>query len=234
MRKAIELAAIAKRCTAPNPPVGAVVVAADGITILGEGFHTGPGKPHAEPEAVKNAESKGTSDFTGATMYTTLEPCHRGPGKRTPPCDEMVVAKRLRRCVVGHVDPDPTFGGTGVAHMVEAGVTVDVGPGGEDVRRSLRAYFHHRRTGMPYVVLKIASSLDGRIGCADGTSQWITKAAAREDAHGLRADSQAILVGSGTALQDRPSLTVRLPNETGLRLQPLRAVLDTHGRVREG
>jgi len=111
---------------------------------------------------------------------------------------------------------------------------VDVGVLETEIKHSLRAYLHHRSTGMPYVVIKIATSLDGCIGCADGTSQWITKAAAREDAHCLRADSQAILVGSGTALQDKPSLTVRLPEDPGLRAQPLRVVLDTCGRVVEG
>merc|ERR1719161_2357444 len=146
MRKAIELAAIAKRCTAPNPPVGAVVVAADGITILGEGFHTGPGKPHAEPESVKNAESRGTTDFTGCTIYTTLEPCHRGPGKRTPPCDELIVNRGFRRCVIGYVDPDPVFGGAGVEFLEEKGIDVVVlgGVTEEEIKDSLRAYTHHR------------------------------------------------------------------------------------------
>lgn len=234
MRRALQIGERGRRITAPNPWVGALVVAADGVSILGEGYHKGPGKPHAEVEAFNDAEAKGVKDFTGATVYTTLEPCHRGPGKRTGPCDELVAAKKVRRCVVGVVDPCPKFGGAGVGFMEEAGVAVDVGVAQAEIQNSYRCYFHHRNTGEPYVVLKIATSLDGRIACADKTSQWITQAAAREDAHKLRADSQAILVGSGTALQDRPSLTVRLSEDAGLVSQPLRVVLDTKGQVLEG
>merc|ERR1719203_1409155 len=132
------------------------------------------------------------------------------------------------------MDPDPKFGGAGVRMMRDVGIIVDVGVAEKEVQASLRSYFHHRRTGMPYVVAKIATSLDGRIACADKSSQWITKTAARQDAHRLRADSQAILVGSGTAVQDKPSLTVRLPEDPGLVKQPLRVVLDTRGRITEG
>lgn len=234
MQRAVRLSERAKRRTAPNPWVGAVIVAGDGKTILGEGFHSGAGQPHAEPEAFRDAEARGHTDFSEATLYCTLEPCHRGPGKRTPPCDELIRAKKVRRCVVGHVDPDPTFGGAGVQLMRDAGIIVDVGVEEKAVQNSLRAYCHHRRTGRPYVVAKIATSLDGRIACEDKTSQWITKTAARQDAHRLRADSQAILVGSGTAVVDKPSLTVRLPEDPGLKQQPMRVVLDTRGRVLEG
>jgi len=236
MRHAVVLAERARRQTAPNPWVGVVILAGDGKTVLGEGFHKGPGQPHAEVEAFRDAERRGAgaADFAEATLYTTLEPCHRGPGKRTPPCDELVCSKRVRRVVVGHVDPDPDFGGAGVSFIRAAGIAVDVGVAEDDVQTSLRAYFHHRQSKRPYVVAKIATSIDGRVACADGTSQWITQKDAREDAHRLRADSQAIMVGSETALKDRPSLTVRLPEDAGLRTQPLRVVLDTHGRVVEG
>lgn len=236
MRRAVALGETARRRTAPNPWVGVVIVAADGETVLGEGFHRGPGQPHAEVEAFRRADELGVTaeQLADATLYTTLEPCHRGPGKRTPPCDELVASRRVRRCVVGHVDPCPNFGGLGVGHLRDAGVVVDVGAGGPAVRSSLRSYLHHRRTGQPFVVAKIATSLDGRVACSDGTSQWITKSAARLDVHRLRADSQAILVGSGTALQDRPSLTVRLPEDADMAGQPLRVVLDTRGQVREG
>jgi len=215
IRRALRISEIAKRRTAPNPWVGAVLVAADGTTVLGEGFHKGPGQPHGEVEAFRDADRRGVSEeqIKGATLYTTLEPCHRGPGKRTPPCDELVVSRRVRRCVVGHVDPDLIFGGAGVQMMREAGVIVDVGVAEADVKKSLRAYLHHRSSGLPYVVVKIATSLDGRIGCADKTSQWITKTAAR---------------------QDNPSLTVRLTEDPNMAKQPLRVVLDTRGQVREG
>lgn len=236
MLRALRLSERAKRRTAPNPWVGAVLVAADGTTVLGEGFHHGPGQPHGEVEAFRDADRRGATkeQIRGATLYSTLEPCHRGPGKRTPPCDELVISRGVRRCVVGHVDPDPTFGGAGVEMMRSAGIQVELGVAELEVQASLRPYFHHRRTGMPYVVVKIATSLDGCIGCADKTSQWITKAAARQDAHRLRADSQAILVGSSTALQDKPSLTVRLPEDPDMAGQPLRVVLDTHGKVLDG
>jgi len=234
MRRALRLSEKGRRTAPPNPWVGAVIVGSDG-TILGEGFHTGPGKPHAEPESFIDAEKRGTTDFSGATLYCSLEPCHRGPGKRTPPCDELLVAKKIRRCVIGYVDPDPTFGGgLGVKHLRDNGVIVDVGIAEQEVKASLAPYSHHRNAGMPYVVLKIAASLDGRIACADKTSQWITKSAARLDAHRLRADSQAVLVGSGTALKDKPSLTARLPDDAGPIVQPLRVVLDSQGRVTEG
>ena len=229
MQQAFSLSLRGRLTTAPNPWVGAVIVGADG-TVLGSGFHSGPGCPHAEVEAVKDAEAHGHTDFSTATIYTTLEPCHWRPGKRTPGCDALVVAKRFQRCVIGHLDPDRTFGG-GVDVMKEGGVAVCC-VCDDAVRDSLRPYFHHRRTGWPYVVIKIATSLDGRVGCADGTSQWITQSAAREDAHRLRATSQAILVGSGTALKDAPSLTVRLPE--GCPRQPLRVVLDSCGRVVSG
>mmetsp|Transcript_95335 Transcript_95335/g.208508 ORF Transcript_95335/g.208508 Transcript_95335/m.208508 type:complete len:395 (+) Transcript_95335:33-1217(+) len=236
MRRAVGIAEKAKRRTAPNPWVGAVIVASDGKTILGEGYHHGPGQAHGEVEAFRDADKKGVTEeqLKGATIYTTLEPCHRGPGKRTPPCDELVCSRKVRRCVIGKVDPDPTFGGAGVQTMKEAGVQVDVGIAEFDVQNSLRSYFHQRSTGTPYVVVKIATSLDGCIGCADKTSQWITGPQAREDAGWLRADSQAILVGSETAIKDKPRLTVRVPGDPDMASPPLRVVLDTKGRVRDG
>eukprot|EP00933_Yihiella_yeosuensis_P053900 TRINITY_DN5221_c0_g2_i1.p1 TRINITY_DN5221_c0_g2~~TRINITY_DN5221_c0_g2_i1.p1 ORF type:complete len:427 (-),score=91.44 TRINITY_DN5221_c0_g2_i1:647-1876(-) len=234
MRRAVQLGERGRRITAPNPWVGAIIVAKDGKTILGEGYHTGPGKAHGEVEAFRDAEAKGHTNFEGTTMYTTLEPCHRGPGKRTGPCDELLVAKKIKRCVMGYIDPCPKHGGKGVALLEEAGIEVTVGVAEEEVRSSFRCYLHHRNTERPYVVLKIATSLDGRIACADKTSQWITQGPAREDAHRLRADSQAILIGSGTALADKPSLTVRLPEDPGLKEQPVRVVLDTRGRVLDG
>mmetsp|Transcript_42921 Transcript_42921/g.100220 ORF Transcript_42921/g.100220 Transcript_42921/m.100220 type:complete len:379 (-) Transcript_42921:22-1158(-) len=233
MLRAVELGEQGRRITAPNPWVGAIVVDADG-NVVGEGFHKGPGCPHAEVEAFRDAEANGVTDFSETTIYSTLEPCHRGPGKRTGPCDELVVSKGVKRCVIGHVDPDENFGGAGVKFIRDAGIQVDVGIAEEPVRHSFRSYLHHRRTARPYVVLKIATSLDGRVACADKTSQWITQAPARQDAHRLRAESQAVLVGSGTALADRPSLTVRLDGEPAPAKPPLRVVLDSKGQVTDG
>jgi len=242
MKQAIEQSEKGRCCTAPNPWVGAVIVAADGQTVLGVGYHTKAGNPHAEVEAVRDAERNGHANLNGAICYTTLEPCHRGPGKRTPPCDEMLVARGLSRVVIGHVDPDKQFGGAGVGLLQQNQISVTVGVCEQQVKESLKSYLHHRQTGKPWVVLKMATSIDGAVSCADGTSQWITQSAARQDSQLLRASSQAILVGSGTALQDNPRLTVRLPpteprraGEAAVpRVTPLRVLLDSSGRVTAG
>jgi diaminohydroxyphosphoribosylaminopyrimidine deaminase/5-amino-6-(5-phosphoribosylamino)uracil reductase len=221
MAQAAQLAERARRRTAPNPWVGALVVA-DG-TIVGRGATEPPGGPHAEIVALRDA---GTA-ARGATLYTTLEPCsHHG---RTGPCVDAILEAGAARVVVAVEDPDPQVAGTGTGRLRAAGVVVDVGVGAATVRDHLAPYLHHRRTGRAFCLAKTALSVDGRSAAADGSSQWITGAAARADAHGLRADSQAVVVGAGTALADRPRLTVRdadPPVE-----QPLRVLLDARGRV---
>jgi diaminohydroxyphosphoribosylaminopyrimidine deaminase/5-amino-6-(5-phosphoribosylamino)uracil reductase len=157
----------------------------------------------------------------------TLEPCaHHG---RTPPCTEAIVLAGIRRVVIGIEDPDPLVDGAGIAALRSAGIEVEVGVAADAVAEQLAAYRHHRRTGRPWVVLKLAATLDGRIAAPDGSSRWITGEAARLDAHRLRARSDAILVGAGTVRADNPSLTVRLPESDpffrGLDAQPLRVVL---------
>jgi diaminohydroxyphosphoribosylaminopyrimidine deaminase/5-amino-6-(5-phosphoribosylamino)uracil reductase len=223
MLRAIGLARSARRHTAPWPAVGCVLTR-DG-EIVGEGatgpFPTGP---HAEVAALRAA---GDRAF-GATAYCTLEPCdHHG---NTPPCTEALVAAGVSRVVVAVGDPDERVAGRGLARLREAGIDVQLGVGTDVAERDLAPYLHHRRTGRAFVVAKVALSLDGRVAAADGTSQWITSEEARADAHELRADSQAIVVGSGTALVDRPALTVRgvevAPAQT-----PLRVLLDARGRV---
>lgn len=222
MARAVELARSVRRHTAPNPWVGAVV--AHGDDVVGEGATSPPGGPHAEIHALRAAGAHAR----GATLYTTLEPCsHHG---RTPPCADAVRDAGLARVVVALEDPDPNVAGQGVALLRDAGITVDVGVGGGDARRSLAAYLHHRRTGRAYALLKTATSIDGRVAAADGTSRWITGPDARRDAHELRADSQAVLVGSGTALADGPALTVRDVDDPP-RVAPLRVLLDARGRV---
>lgn len=224
--------------------MGCVIVGADGKTVLAEGFHERKGGPHAEAAALADAKARGVprSEMSGATAYVTLEPCHRGPGKTTPPCDEALVASGIPHVHLALLDPDPAFGG-GAAFMRSQGVRVTVGAAAAAVRASLRPYLHQRRTGMPWVVLKVASTADGSIGCADGTSQWITGPEARAHGQGLRAASQAIIIGSGTALTDRPRLTRRgdearpswLPRGWLLPERPLlRVVLDARGQLREG
>jgi diaminohydroxyphosphoribosylaminopyrimidine deaminase/5-amino-6-(5-phosphoribosylamino)uracil reductase len=160
-------------------------------------------------------------------MYVTLEPCsHHG---RTPPCADAVIEAGVSRVVVGVTDPDPKVSGQGIKRLRTAGIEVEVGCRQSEIERQLAPYLHHRSTGRPFVVLKLASTLDGRSAAPDGSSQWITGDEARLDAHRLRADSDAILVGAGTVKADNPSLTVRLPEDERSRgdTDPLRIVLGT-------
>jgi diaminohydroxyphosphoribosylaminopyrimidine deaminase/5-amino-6-(5-phosphoribosylamino)uracil reductase len=199
MRRAIQLADSVRRTTSPNPWVGCLVTS-DGDTF--EGTTCPPGGPHAEAVALGRAGERAR----GATLYTTLEPCaHHG---RTPPCTKAIVAAGVARVVVGIEDPDPVAG-TGISDLRSAGVTVDVGVCAKQVRAQLAPYLKHRRTGRPWVVLKLAATLDGRTAAPDGSSRWITGEEARADAHRLRAESDAVLVGAGTVRADDPALTVR-------------------------
>jgi diaminohydroxyphosphoribosylaminopyrimidine deaminase/5-amino-6-(5-phosphoribosylamino)uracil reductase len=215
MRRAIALAAGVRRATSPNPWVGSVIEPG-GF----EGATAPPGGPHAEVGALAGAGAAAR----GATLYTTLEPCaHHG---RTPPCVDAIVDAGIGRVVVGIEDPDERVRGAGVRALRAAGVTVDVGVCETEVRDQLAPYLKHRETGRPWVVLKLAATLDGRTAAPDGSSKWITGAAARADAHRLRAESDAVLVGAGTVRADDPALTVRdapgsVPDD------PLRVVLGT-------
>jgi diaminohydroxyphosphoribosylaminopyrimidine deaminase / 5-amino-6-(5-phosphoribosylamino)uracil reductase len=220
--------------TAPNPPVGAAVLVESGGT---EQWFVGatapPGGPHAEIEALRAAAESVPDGGRGATLYVTLEPCsHHG---RTPPCVDAIIQAGVSRVVVGVEDPDPHVDGTGLAGLRSAGITVDLAPDTAGVRDQLAAYLQHRRTGRPWVVLKLATTLDGRTAAPDGTSRWITGEEARLDAHRLRARSDAVLVGARTVRVDDPALTVRLPSDDpwcrDADSQPLRVVL---GRVPAG
>jgi diaminohydroxyphosphoribosylaminopyrimidine deaminase/5-amino-6-(5-phosphoribosylamino)uracil reductase len=180
-----------------------------------------PGGDHAEVSALRAAGELARS----GTLYVTLEPCaHHG---RTPPCTDAVISSGIRRVVVALEDPDPQVQGRGIAALRAAGLEVQVGVGAEAAGEQLAAYLKHRRTGRPWV--KLAASLDGRTAAPDGTSRWITGPAARLDAHRLRAQSDAVLVGAGTVRVDDPALTVRLPPEDplfrGPEEQPTRVVL---------
>lgn len=208
MRQAIAAAASVRGSTSPNPWVGAVVAGHVGAT-------NPPGGPHAEIVALAAAGDAAR----GATLYSTLEPCsHHG---RTPPCTEAIIAAGVSRVVVGIEDPDPLVAGQGIAALKAAGVDVTTGVCADEVTAQLAPYLKHRRTGHPWVVLKLAASLDGRTAAPDGTSQWITGEPARTDAHRLRAESDAVLVGAGTVRKDDPSLTVRHVDGS----DPLRVVL---------
>jgi diaminohydroxyphosphoribosylaminopyrimidine deaminase/5-amino-6-(5-phosphoribosylamino)uracil reductase len=222
MRRAVELAASVRGSTSPNPWVGAVLVTTGGD--LFEGATAPPGGPHAEVTALAAARAAGV-DVRGATVVTTLEPCsHTG---RTPPCAAALADAGVARAVVGIADPDPLVAGSGIADLREHGVEVTTGVLADEVHRQLAPYIKHRRTGRPWVVLKLAATLDGRTAAPDGTSRWITGTEARADAHRLRAESDAVLVGAGTVREDDPALTVRhVPGR-----DPLRVVL---GHAPEG
>jgi diaminohydroxyphosphoribosylaminopyrimidine deaminase / 5-amino-6-(5-phosphoribosylamino)uracil reductase len=219
MRRAMAEAASVRRATAPNPWVGCVLRAPDGRVFTGA--TAPPGGPHAEAVALLAAGGAAA----GATAWVTLEPCsHHG---RTPPCADALIAAGVSRVVVGIEDPDQRVAGRGIERLRAAGIEVIVGCEAAAVAGQLAPYLAHRRTGRPFVVLKLAASLDGRTAAPDGTSQWITGPEARADAHRLRADSDAILVGAGTVRADDPSLTVRHVDGA----DPLRVVL---GRAPEG
>jgi len=205
--------------TAPNPWVGCVIVSSEDPTQVFEGATAPPGGAHAEVAALTQA---GDRHARGATLFTTLEPCsHHG---RTPPCTDAIIAAGVARVVIGIEDPDPHVAGSGVNALRAAGIEVRVGTAAGEVTEQLAPYLKHRTTGQPWVVLKMAASLDGRTAAPDGTSRWITGEEARSDVHRLRARSDAILVGAGTVRADDPELTVRL-GEVPAPRQPLRVVL---------
>jgi diaminohydroxyphosphoribosylaminopyrimidine deaminase/5-amino-6-(5-phosphoribosylamino)uracil reductase len=219
MQRAMAAADTVRGTTSPNPWVGCVVVSGHDPARVFVGATAPPGGPHAEVGALALA---GPDHARGATLFTTLEPCaHQG---RTPPCTDAIVAAGVARVVIGLEDPDPLVAGRGVAALRAAGIEVSVGAAADEVAEQLAPYLKHRTTGQPWVVLKLASSLDARTAAPDGTSRWITGEAARHDVHLLRARSDAILVGAGTVQADDPELTVRL-GDGPAPTQPLRVVL---------
>jgi diaminohydroxyphosphoribosylaminopyrimidine deaminase / 5-amino-6-(5-phosphoribosylamino)uracil reductase len=223
MRRALELAARGAGLVSPNPLVGALVVR-DG-EVVGEGWHAGPGTPHAEVMALETAGDRAR----GATLYTTLEPCsHYG---RTPPCAPRVVEAGIARVVTALDDPNPLVNGQGLAALRDGGVEVEVGVLGAEAERQNEAFLKHVRTGLPLVTLKMAASLDGKAAARDGSSRWISGPEARKQVHRMRALADAVLVGAGTAFRDDPSLTVRDADVLGD--PPLRVVVDGRGIVPE-
>lgn len=201
MTRALAAGATVRCITSPNPWVGAVVRTTSGAIF--EGATGEPGEPHAEIAAIASAGSAAR----GASLYVTLEPCsHTG---RTGPCVEAIIDAGITRVVVGIEDPDPQVSGSGITALRSAGIEVIVGVQADKVRAQLSPYLKHRRTGRPWVVLKLAATLDGGTAAPNGTSQWITSPPARADGHRWRAESDAILVGAGTVRRDDPSLTVR-------------------------
>ena len=222
MRRALELAEGGRGLTSPNPMVGAVVVAADGL-VVGEGFHRRAGELHAEVEALGAAGPRAR----GGTLYVTLEPCsHHG---RTPPCSPVVVASGVARVVAALVDPNPRVAGGGLAGLRHAGIEVTTSVLAAEAARQNRAFLTAMRERRPHVTLKAAMTLDGKIADVHGGAQWITGPAARRRAHRLRSEADAIIVGVTTVLRDDPALTVRLDRPWPR--EPWRIVLDTTGRT---
>jgi len=192
----------------PNPRVGCVVQSESG-DVVGEGVHVTAGAEHAEVAALR---ASGDAARNG-TLYVTLEPCvHHG---RTPPCVDAIVEAGIRRVVVGALDPDERISGAGVAQLYAQGIAVEIADTDSNTEWVDPGYFHHRRTRLPYVTLKLASTLDGQAAAADGTSQWITTEDARRDVHRLRARTDAVMVGAGTVRTDNPRLDVRIDGYDG-------------------
>lgn len=226
MNLAIEEAKKGLYTTRPNPAVGCIIVK-NGL-IIGSGYHPESGQPHAEVFALSNS----TQSVVGATAYVTLEPCsHTG---KTPPCAEALISSGVSRVVIAGLDPNPKVAGKGVGMLLEAGIRVTVGVCTEQAEQLNLGFLKSMRHKMPYVRLKIASSLDGKTAMASGESKWITGPAAREDVQKLRALSGAIITGSQTVIEDNPSLNVR-SNQLGVPVdsvpQPRIVVLDRRQRL---
>lgn len=224
MRRALALGRSVLGHTSPNPPVGAVVLDAAG-TVVGEGATAPAGGPHAEVVALAGAGPRAR----GGTLFSSLEPCaHTG---RTPPCTDALQVAGIRRVVYAVGDPTPQAAGGG-ARLRAVGLDVEGGLlAAEAAAGALHGWLSAVTHGRPHVTWKYAATLDGRVAAADGSSRWITGPQARADVHRLRAESDAVLVGSGTALADDPRLTVRGPDGRPSDHQPLRVVVDRRGRV---
>ncbi|MEQ9618180.1 MAG: bifunctional diaminohydroxyphosphoribosylaminopyrimidine deaminase/5-amino-6-(5-phosphoribosylamino)uracil reductase RibD [Deltaproteobacteria bacterium] len=238
MSIALKLAKRAEGMTSPNPLVGAVVVKKG--EIIGKGYHRKAGLPHAEIEAFKDAEKKG-HNINGSTLYVSLEPCcHKG--KRTPPCVDAIIEKGVTKVVVGSLDPNPKVSGKGVKTLGEKGINTVTGvleQKSRDINESFKKYI---TTGKPFVILKLAATLDGKIAARTGDSKWIGSEKQREYAHKLRSKADAVMVGIGTVLTDDPRLNVRLRKKTvrqpvpvvldpGLRTPPESSILALHDSV---
>jgi diaminohydroxyphosphoribosylaminopyrimidine deaminase/5-amino-6-(5-phosphoribosylamino)uracil reductase len=225
MDEALRLGEEARGRSAPNPNVGCVIVAASG-RIVGRGATAPGGRPHAEAIALEQAKRRATD----ATVYVTLEPCAH-PSERGPACTDLLLAARPARVVIALKDPDPRTAGKGIARLRRAGIEVRLGVGREAAKRSLAGWLTRLKLGRPRITLKLALSIDGKIGLPSGESKWITGEDARRHVHLERARSDMILVGRGTYLADQPRLDVRLP---GLEQSSPRRALLTSGEAVDG
>lgn len=229
MARALYLAELGRYSTQPNPRVGCVIVRQG--EVIGEGFHHQAGQPHAEIIALAQAGQRAR----GADVYVTLEPCsHHG---RTPPCAEALIAAQPARVVVAMEDPNPLVAGSGISALQANGIKTRVGVCEAQAHQLNRGFVRRMQRGRPFVTLKLAASLDGRIAMQSGESAWITSAAARKDVHRLRLESCAVMTGINTVLADDPRLTARLAPgdfQPGYHIsgrQPLRIVLDRDHRL---
>lgn len=222
MRQALALAQRGLGQVWPNPTVGAIVIDADGL-VAGRGRTQPGGRPHAETEALGRAGDRAN----GGTLYVSLEPCNHH--SKTPPCTEAIIEAGIVRVVAGCTDPDERVSGSGFNRLRNAGLVVDEDCLKQEAMQLNIGFFRRIAEERPFVTLKLATSLDGKIATATGESQWITGDEARARAHLLRAENDAVLVGIGTVLADDPSLTCRLPGYTGQ--QPVRLVLDSTARM---
>ena len=226
MRRCLDLARRGAGLVSPNPMVGAVLVAPDGMA-LGEGWHGAYGGPHAEVWAVRDALRRhDPSTLREATLYVNLEPCsHHG---KTPPCADLVLEQGIQHVVVGMTDPNPEVGGRGIDRLRQAQVDVRVGVLENECYRLNEAFVHHILTGRPLVTLKVAQTLDGQVATAGGDARWISGTEARVLVHRWRTEIDGVMIGRGTAAADDPALTVRHVQGR----QPIRVVLDGTGSLR--
>ena len=219
MKKAIALAKKGAGFVSPNPIVGAIVLDKNG-TIAGYGYHQKYGEAHAEVNAIKNAENNGFSCKDG-TIFVTLEPCsHYG---KTPPCADLIIKKEFKKVVVGCIDPNPIVAGNGIKKIKSAGIEVITGVLEEDCKKLNEIFFKNQQQNLPFIAIKTATTMDGKIATKTGSSKWITSEKSRNLVQKLRHNYDAILTGSGTVIADNPSLTCRIKNGKS----PIRIILDT-------
>ncbi len=223
MTKALELAEKGRGYTSPNPMVGAVAVKAG--RIIGRGCHEACGKPHAEINAINDAGDSAR----GADLYVTLEPCnHTG---RTPPCTEKILSAGIRKVVAAMPDPNPNVTGGGIQYLKSRGVIVETGVCRSEAERQNEAFIKWVRTGSPFVIVKCASTLDGRIAARNGDSKWVSGESSRRFSHRIRHWVDGIMVGIDTVVQDDPGLTTRIEGFSGA--DPVRLILDSRLRIPE-
>ena len=223
MERAIHLARSARGTTSPNPSVGAVIVKDE--VVLGEGWTSPPGGPHAEVMALEQAGV----GAAGASLYSTMEPCCIWG--RTPPCTDAIVAAGISEVHAATIDPNPRVSGKGLQDLRKTGILVTCGTYEDEALEMYEAFSKHVRTRLPFVTAKFAASLDGKIATRTGSSRWITGEPARWHTHELRRGCDAIMVGVNTVVADNPQLTARWPNGALHSRQPLRVILDSSGRT---